>query len=85
MEKSIETIWKEGFLNQDALIAPKLNNLYNKKSTHIVDKFKRMFRINLIAIEDFSMTSFQSGKAQLFISAIQTLKMTKMVDILQDK
>ena len=50
MEKSIETIWKEGFLHSDALIAPKLNNLYSKKSQHIVDKFTRMFRINLVAI-----------------------------------
>ncbi len=50
MEKSIEEIWKEGFLKSDALVAPKLNNLYNQKSTHIVDKFKRMFKINLNAI-----------------------------------
>ena len=50
MEKSIETIWKEGFLKSDALIAPKLNDLYNKKSQHIVDKFTRMFKTNLIAI-----------------------------------
>ncbi|NQX96500.1 MAG: hypothetical protein HRT73_01295 [Flavobacteriales bacterium] len=50
MEKSIETIWKEGFLKGDALIAPKLNNLYNQKSKHIIDKFKRMFKMNLILI-----------------------------------
>ena len=50
MEKSIESIWKEGFLKNDALVAPKLNDLYNKKSTHLVDKYKRMFKINLIAI-----------------------------------
>jgi hypothetical protein len=50
MEKSIETIWKEGFLEDDALIAPTLNNLYSKKSSHIIDKFKKMFKINLVAI-----------------------------------
>ena len=50
MEKSIETIWKEGFLESDALVAPKLNDLYNQKSKHIIDKFKRMFRINLNAL-----------------------------------
>ena len=50
MEKSIESIWKEGFLKSDALIAPKLNNLYNQKSKHIIDKFKRMFKMNLILI-----------------------------------
>jgi len=54
MEKSIENIWKEGFLERDALVAPKINNLYNQKSIHIIDKFKRMFRINLIAIVAFS-------------------------------
>lgn len=54
MEKSIETIWKEGFLKSDALVAPKLNNLYNQKSIHIIDKFKRMFKINLNALVVFS-------------------------------
>ncbi len=54
MEKSIEKIWKEGFLKNDALVAPQLNNLYNQKSIHIIDKFKRMFKINLMAIVAFS-------------------------------
>ena len=54
MERSIENIWKEGFLKSDALVAPKINNLYNQKSMHIIDKFKRMFKINLIAIVAFS-------------------------------
>jgi len=54
MEKSIETIWKEGFLKSDALVAPKLNDLYNQKSIHIIDKFKRMFKINLNALVVFS-------------------------------
>jgi hypothetical protein len=55
MEKSIENIWKEGFLKSDALVAPKINNLYTQKSIHIIDKFKRMFKINLIAIVAFSL------------------------------
>jgi hypothetical protein len=50
MDKSIETIWKDGFLNNNALVAPKLNNLYNQKSKHIIDKFKKMFKMNLILI-----------------------------------
>lgn len=50
MEKSIESIWKEGFLKSNVLVAPKVNDLYNRKSEHIVDKFTRMFKINLIAI-----------------------------------
>ena len=55
MKKTIETIWKEGFLNNEALVAPKINNLYNQKSKHIVDKFKRMYTINIIAIIVFAM------------------------------
>ena len=55
MEKSIETIWKEGFLKSDALVAPKLNDLYNVKSSHIIDKFTRMYRINGIAIIAFAI------------------------------
>lgn len=54
MEKSIENIWKEGFLKGDALIAPKINDFYNQKSIHIIDKFKSMFRTNLIAIIAFA-------------------------------
>ena len=54
MEKSIESIWKEGFLRKNAMVVPKLNNLYNKKSIHIIDKFKRMFKINLNALVVFS-------------------------------
>ena len=50
MEQSIESIWKEGFIDKGALIAPKVNNLYERKSIHIIDKFKRMFKINLNAI-----------------------------------
>ena len=50
MEKSIESIWKVGFLDSDALVAPKLNKLYDHKSKHIIDKFKRMFRRNLVSI-----------------------------------
>jgi hypothetical protein len=54
MEKSIETIWKDGFLKNDVLVAPKLNNLYNQKSIHLVDKFKKMYRINWISIIVFA-------------------------------
>ena len=54
MEKSIESIWKEGFVKDDKLIAPKVNDLYNQKSIDIVSKFKRMYRINVIGIIIFS-------------------------------
>ena len=50
MEKSIEKIWKEGFLKADALVVPKLNNLYDQKSVNFINKYKRMFRLNIIWI-----------------------------------
>lgn len=46
MEKSIESIWKEGFLKENSLVAPKINDLYNQKSRHVVYRVQRMFRIN---------------------------------------
>src|SRR5690606_30044568 len=50
MKNSIEEIWKEGFLNEKSLVAPKINDLYNQKSMYVVDKIKRKFRVNLILI-----------------------------------
>ena len=50
MKDSIEEIWKEGFLNEKSLVAPKINDLYNQKSKDLVNKMKRMFRINFIVI-----------------------------------
>lgn len=81
MEKSIESIWKNGFLQNDALVVPKLNNLYNQKSTHIIDKFKRMYAINQIAIVAFAFIllpiSFIAGMpyigVAMFVLFISTL------------
>ena len=50
MKRTIEATWREGFLNSDALVAPKVNDLYTRKSSHIVDRIQRMQRINEIAI-----------------------------------
>ena len=50
MKNSIESIWKEGFLNETSLVVPKINDLYNQKSKHLVYKIERMFRINLVMI-----------------------------------
>ena len=50
MRKTIEATWREGFLNPDALVAPKVNDLYTRKSMHIADRIQRMLRINQIAI-----------------------------------
>jgi len=50
MTKSIETMWKDGFINEAHLSAPKINDLYNRKSQNIVDKLLNMFAINIKAI-----------------------------------
>ncbi|MGB0835911.1 MAG: hypothetical protein ACPGR2_15465 [Psychrobium sp.] len=50
MTKSIEEMWKQGFVNENQLTAPKVNDLYNRKSENLVDKLQRMFAINIKAI-----------------------------------
>lgn len=55
MEKSIEHIWKHGFESENKLIIPKINDLYNRKSKHIVAKFKRMFKFNMWFLIIFSV------------------------------
>ncbi|MEL6589784.1 MAG: hypothetical protein AAFQ68_06880 [Bacteroidota bacterium] len=50
MDNSIENIWKQGFLHQDALVAPRINDLYNQKSLHVIAQFRRMYRRNHIGI-----------------------------------
>ena len=55
MEKSIESIWKDGFIENNALVVPKLNDLYNQKSIDIVDKFRKMYKTNIIGIVLFAV------------------------------
>lgn len=50
MEKSIEAIWKEGFLKNNEHVVPKINDLYNRKSQNTVDKLMKIGKINLQAI-----------------------------------
>jgi len=57
MEKTIEAIWQEGFLDDKALLAPKLNDLYNQKSSNLVDKRTRMFKINLRVLAAFAIVA----------------------------
>jgi len=61
MEKSIENIWRQGFLQKDALVAPQLNNLYNKKSINFIEKLKRMFHYNHYFIVVLHLISMAIG------------------------
>lgn len=61
MERSIEQIWKEGFLKPDALVAPQVNALYHTKSQHLIDKLMRKFRLNLILILGLGLCLLVAG------------------------
>ncbi len=50
MAKSIEMMWKKGFVKEAHLTVPKINDLYNRKSQNIVDKLMSMFSINIKAV-----------------------------------
>jgi hypothetical protein len=84
MEKSIESIWKKGFFNSDVLAAPKQHNLNKQKSIHIIDKFKRMFRINLYAIVVASILvlgfSFLNGMLFMGTGVFLTLSIIVIVN-----
>jgi len=58
MKKTIESIWSEGFINKNALISPKINNLYNQKSIHTIDRFKRLGKYSLIFLVIFAIFLF---------------------------
>lgn len=47
MEKSIESIWNKGFLNSEELTAPKINDLYNKKSELVIEKIKKTYTMDM--------------------------------------
>ena len=46
MENSIETIWTKGFLKEEDLTAPRINNLHQKKSLLLIEKLKRTYKID---------------------------------------
>ena len=76
MKKTIESIWSEGFINEHALISPKINNLYNQKSIHTIDRFKRLGKYNLIFLVIFAIFLFIAGvdsKVPLIGSCISLL------------
>lgn len=50
MSKSIESIWQQDFIDDMALVAPKVNDLYNQKSQNLVDRFDYLFRANHKAV-----------------------------------
>ena len=37
-------------MHEKSLVAPRINDLYNRKSMHVVDKMKRRFKVNIMAM-----------------------------------
>jgi len=69
MENSIETIWTKGFLKEETLAAPRINNLYQKKSKLLIEKLKRTYRIDnrsIIPLAILSIIGF-SAVGQFFL------------------
>lgn len=63
MKKSIEEVWKEGFINHDEELIPKFVNLYNRKSIHLISRLKSTMKSSnqtsvLIAIMLFTAYMF---------------------------
>ena len=48
MEKSIEKIWKEGFMNTQQGAIPKIDNLNGLQSIYFVDQFRKRYLINIV-------------------------------------
>ena len=46
MEKSIEKRWNEAFVNEQSLIAPKINDIYNQKSKSVINKIRRTYEFD---------------------------------------
>jgi len=76
MKQSIEAIWQQGFIDEKALIAPRINDLYNQKSQNVVDKLQQTFRWNNIGITIGAfavlvvMSAFGMPILAMFIAAI---------------
>ena len=60
MEKSIEQIWKNGFLNEDLLI-PKVKSLYNQKSISIVESIINKFKKQVFLLIPLGVLIFISN------------------------
>lgn len=50
MEKSIENIWKEGFMNSEMSTIPKIDDIKSLQSLYFVDQFKKSYQTNIIVL-----------------------------------
>jgi hypothetical protein len=66
MKKTIESVWKEGFIDDHALVAPQVNDLYNRRSEQTIDRFIRRLRRNFYGIAATTVAVFL---ASIFVGA----------------
>lgn len=79
MENSIETIWTKGFLKEDALAAPRINNLYQKKSKLLIEELKRTYRTDnrsIIPLAILAVVGFSVAGHVILGFYIMTLMMS---------
>lgn len=50
MEKSIEKIWKEGFIGNNSFTAPKIEDVRSLQSIYFIDKFKKTYKTNIVLL-----------------------------------
>lgn len=50
MEKSIEKIWKEGFMNDNSFSIPQIEDVKSLKSIYLVDQFKKTYKTNIVLL-----------------------------------
>lgn len=50
MEKSIEKIWKEGFMNSEMSAIPQIGDIKSLQSLYFVDQFKKSYQTNIIVL-----------------------------------
>lgn len=50
MEKSIERIWKEGFVNKEVSAVLKIEDIKSLQSLYLVDQFKKSYQTNIIVL-----------------------------------
>jgi len=78
MDKSIETIWTNGFANEKKLSAPKIDRHYHKKSKLVIEKMDRIMKIDnmgliplaILVLVGFSYYSFFVLATFLFVVII---------------
>ncbi|GEO23091.1 hypothetical protein [Cyclobacterium qasimii] len=58
MSQTLEKIWEDGFLNEKSSLTPKLNDFYNRKSTLLINKLLRSFKVEVWILIPLAFAQF---------------------------